>query len=148
MDRWDLVRERWVARIAMVLLVWGCFSVLASPVQAGETLSIRLVEAHNEGEGMDAGLSDVASTLTKNLSYKTFSLLASRRLGLPADGRAGLSGGYSVACRGEQANLHVTVFKRKEAVLDTTLNLRDGSPVVLGGFASKRGRVLLVLIAR
>ena len=147
MDRWNL-GHRSLTRMAVAALVGTLCLPGLTPAFAGNAISVRLVEAHNESEEVAGGLGDVIGTLRKNLQYKGFALLGSKSMALPADGTVGLGRGFKVRCKGEQSGLHVTVLKGKEAVLETTLNLRDGSPVVLGGFQSKRGRVLLVLVAR
>ena len=147
MDRWHLGRFL-PTRIAVAALMGMLCLPALTPAFAGSALSVRLVEAHNESDQVAGGLDDVIGTLRKNLQYQGFALLSSKSMGLPADGTVGLSRGFKLRCKGAQSGLQVTLFKGKSTLLETTLNLRDGSPVVLGGFQSKRGRVLVVLVAR
>lgn len=60
--------------MGVVMLVVGVTSLLPGVARAGETLSVRLVEAHNESAGVDAGLRDVEGTLRGNLPDTGFTL--------------------------------------------------------------------------
>ncbi len=122
-------------------------SVGATPLNAGN-LSIRLVEAHNESSAVAGGLRDVAGTLRQSLPYKGFDLVGSSGMGLPANGTASLGAGFSVRCSGPQNSMNATILRNGKQVLSTSLNLRSGTPVILGGFSSKRGRLLVLLVAR
>lgn len=131
----------WLLPIALLL----CIS--ASPAAAG-SLSIRLVEAHNESTAVASGLRDVAGTLRQSLPYKGFDLLGSSSMGLPAKGTASLGSGFSVRCTGPQNSMSAVIMRNGKQVLSTSLNLRSNTPVILGGFSSKRGRLLVLLVAR
>jgi hypothetical protein len=111
-------------------------------------LSVRLVEAHNDSAAVAGGLRDVSGTLRKNLPYTGFDLLSSRSLPLPANGSASLSHGFSVQCTGPQSGLKAVIKRNGKQMLSTTLNLRSNTPVILGGFTSSRGRILVLLVAR
>ncbi len=119
-----------------------------APLHAG-TLSLRLVEAHNDSDKIAPGLKDVSGTLRKNLNnYRGFDLMGSKSLALPAEGSASLGAGFSVKCSGPQKSLTAVITRNRQQVLSTTLNLRTNTPVILGGFTSKRGRMLVLLVAR
>lgn len=124
--------------------------LLAAEVSlAGSTLSIRLVEASNVGQGMGAGLGDVSRLLQENLPFRSFQVLASRSMTLPANGVASLSGGLVARCSGDQGSLSVVIESGGRKVLQSTVELRDGSPLILGGFSSGgRGKLIVILLAK
>jgi len=115
---------------------------------AGGTVSIRLVEASNAGEGVDGRLSDVVPVLKKSLVFKKYSLIASSSLKLPADGQTVKVGKYTVTCTGSQRSLRIQIKQGKDPLLYTTASLSRGKPLVLGGFPSRTGRMILVFLAR
>ena len=115
---------------------------------AGSTLSIRLVEAGNAGQGMGAGLGDVAHLLQNNLPYKTFQLQASRSMSLPASSVASLSSGIVARCSGGQDNLNVVLERGGKRIMQTTVELRDGIPLIIGGISSGQGKLIVVLLAK
>ncbi|MDA1043686.1 MAG: hypothetical protein O3C57_00525 [Verrucomicrobia bacterium] len=131
----------------MLATIVLCAGATAGPLHA-EQLSLRLVEAHNESNVLAAGLSDVSDTLRKNLPYSGFDLLGSSGLPLPANGTAALGAGISARCSGPQNNLTIVITRNRQQVLSTTLNLHHNTPVILGGFTSTRGRMLVLLVAR
>jgi hypothetical protein len=114
----------------------------------GSTLSVRQVEASHAGQGMDTGLGDVSQLLRDNLPFKSFQLLASRSMSLPADGVASLSRGMVVRCSGDQRNMKVTIESGGRKVMQSTVELRDGIPLIMGGFPSGKGKMILILLAK
>ena len=135
-------------RHIMIALLALWVGLGAAPLHAG-SLSIRLVEAHNESDAVASGLKDVQGTLRKNLQqYRGFDLLGSSSLPLPANATASPGSGFSVTCSGAQNNLSVVITRNRQEVVSTTLNLRNNTPVMLGGFTTKRGRMLVLLVAR
>lgn len=129
-----------------ILLVVLMFS--AAGAYAGSTLSVRLVEASHAGQGMGAGLGDVSHLLLNNLPYKSFQLLASRSMPLPATGVASLSAGIVARCTGEQDGLNVILERGGKKVMQTTVELRDGTPFIIGGITSRQGKLIVVLLAK
>lgn len=120
----------------------------AGAVFAGSTLSIRLVEASNAGQGMGTGLGDVAHLLQNNLPYKTFQLLASRSMSLPASSAASLSAGIVARCSGGQNNMNVILERGGKKIMQTSVELRDGTPLIIGGISSGQGKLIVVLLAK
>lgn len=114
----------------------------------GSTLSVRLVEASNSGQGMGAGLGDVAHLLQNNLPYKAFQLLASRSMSLPANGVASLNSGIVARCTGGQENLSVVLERGGKKIMQTTVELRDGTPFIIGGISAGQGKLIVVLLAK
>lgn len=116
-------------------------------VRGGTTLSVRLVEASNNGAGVDPGLADVAGLLQGSLRFTRYRLVAQKRMRLPASQTVTLAG-YAVQCEGPQRGLRIRVRSKGTGLLDTTANLRDGKPLVLGGFPAKSGKLILVFLAQ
>ena len=94
------------------------------------------------------GIKDVIGILQQNLPYQQFALLSSAKLTLPADNTVSGLGPYSVSCSGRQKSLNIVVSKGRSVLLSTTVSLRDGKPLVLGGFPSANGKHVLVILAR
>jgi hypothetical protein len=139
--RGDMRRNlTWVLIIGLILT--------AGVSLAGSTLSIRLVEASHAGQGMGNGLGDVSKLLRENLPFKSFQLLASRSMSLPADGVASLSAGFVARCSGNQGSLNVVIESGGRKVLQSTVELRDGSPLILGGFSSGKGKLIVILLVK
>jgi hypothetical protein len=115
---------------------------------AGSLLSVRLVEASHAGQGMGVGLGDVANLLQNNLPYKSFQLLASRSMSLPANGVASLNSGIVARCSGGQDNLSVVLERGGKKIMQTTVELRDGTPLIIGGISSAQGKLIIVLLAK
>lgn len=129
-----------ILSLALIFAAGGAFG--------GSVLSIRLVEASNSGQGMGTGLGDVAHLLQNNLPYKTFQLQASRSMSLPANSAASLSYGIVARCSGGQENMNVIVERGGKKIMQTIVELRDGTPLIIGGLSSAQGKLILVLLAK
>ena len=132
--------------------VWPLAALLclaaATPCLAGRSLSVRLVHATNEGQGSAAGLEDVQHALKQSLPYTTFRLLSSASVPLPANNDAASLDSVTIRCSGSQESLTITVNQGGKQILNTTVNLRDGKPFILGGLPAKEGKKVLVFVAR
>ena len=115
---------------------------------AGGTVSIRLIKASNDGSNTDSRLSDVIPVLKRSLVFKKYSLIASSSLKIPASGQAKQVGGYTVTCKGSQRSLGIQVKKNGTSLLNTTASLSRGKPLIIGGFPSQNGRMILVFLLR
>ena len=120
----------------------------ATSTFAGSTLSVRLVEASNSGGGMGTGLNDVSHLLQSNLPYRSFQLLGARSMTLPADSSAAMGRSVTVKCSGAQDGVSVTVDIAGRTALQSTVSLRDNTPLVLGGFSSGKGKLIVILLAK
>jgi hypothetical protein len=129
--------------IALILLMGTLYTA-----EAGKSLVIRLVLAHNTSEKVHKGLADVQKTLTENLPYTGFDLQDQKRLPLPGGGQVQMRHNIKLTASGGQESLTVRVRQKRRPFVNTTLKLTDGRPVILGGIPSKRGRLLVVIIAR
>jgi hypothetical protein len=126
---------------------WTLALVLTgSTALAADTLSVRLVEATNDGTGIDGRLRDVAAAFG-DLSFNSYRLVDAADFSIPAGQTRGM-GGYEVTCAGERKALVITVKLGRRELLNTTVSLRANKPLVVGGFPSPRGRMILVFVAR
>ena len=128
------------------ILLWVVLA--ASGAAAADRLTIRLVQATNEGQGASDGLRDVAPLLERNLPFRRFDLLESRTIRLPASQTVVFGAGISVKCDGGGDNLSLFVQSGGAVLLQTQVRLTGQTPLILGGFPAPGGRRLLVLTAR
>lgn len=131
------------------LLLVAAFALLASPVLAGQQLGVRLVEASGGPARTDPALKDVEAMLKGNLPFSQFRLVDRTAVRLPAIQQAtDLKGGVVMRFNGDQQKLAVTMEQGGRVVLQTQIALHDGIPLVLGGFPSGGGRMMIVLVVR
>lgn len=142
---WRSIR-RGLRRGLPLLAFWA---LAAAETPAAERLTIRLVQASNQGEGASAELRDVAPLLQRNLPYRRFDLLESRTVRLPADQALSFAAGLTVRCTGHENRLALFVESGGAVLLQTEVRLTGETPLILGGFPAPGGtRRLLVLTAR
>ncbi|MEI6562785.1 MAG: hypothetical protein WCO42_00600 [bacterium] len=135
-------------KLNLKMIVFLGLIMTAAISNAGSVLSVRLVEASHAGQGMGTGLGDVSRLLLDNLPFKSFQMLASRSMSLPADGVASLSEGIVARCTGSQETLKVVIERGGKAVMQTTVALRDGTPLIIGGISTGRGKMIVILLAK
>jgi hypothetical protein len=128
-------------------MVWLALACMAGTAQA-ESLSIRLVQASNEGGGVGGGLADVAQLLQDNLRFKSFQLVSSRSISLPANGATELGQGFTARCSGGAGNMSVAIERGGKRVLSSTVQLQRGAPLLLGGFSSGGGKMIVILLLK
>jgi hypothetical protein len=133
-------------RIILCLFVTAC--LLTSSAHAGDSLFIRLVNASNSEQGVDPQLADVIKVLKRTLVFKSYTLAASAAQPLPAKDSESRLAELKIKCSGSQNNLRITVRKGKSVLLNTTVDLKDNTPLVLGGFPGKNGHQILIFLAR
>lgn len=130
------MKTLFVAMTLLFILSANCFS---------DTLSIRLVEAYNsksEKNSFPSGLQDVSELLKSNLPYKNFSLLGTATTALPAPTPITISN-YTLTIRGT-TKLLVVVKQNNRDIFQSAVNLKPSSPVIVGGFQGKRGKILFI----
>lgn len=115
---------------------------------AGDKLGLRLVEATNDNSGVAPQLADVAQLLQRNMPFTGYRLVDTKTLPLPAKGAVEMKLGFSVSCAGTPDSLAVTVMHKRDVLLRTTAALENGKPLILGGFPSAAGRIILILLVR
>jgi hypothetical protein len=132
-----------------LVFAWFCaLMVSAGAVLAGPTLTIRLVDASNSGQGAGGGLEDVAQLLKENLPFNSFRLVANRSMPLPANGTVSLAEGIQARCSGDQRNLSVAIERGGKAQIQSTVELRNNTPLILGGMPSDKGKLIVILLAK
>jgi hypothetical protein len=131
-----------LAGVVIGLLLSCCAVLGAEPV-----LSVRLVKASSTGDGVDQSIQDVAGLLRENLVFKSYTLVAAQRVGLPAHAAAVVMGGYSVLCDGTANRLQIMIRQGNRPLVNTTVSFKSGKPIILGGFPARDGRLIFVFVA-
>lgn len=121
--------------------------VALAPVSYAGNLTIRLVEATNNGKGDSGDVADIADVLRKNLQYKSFALVDSGSVKLPSSGSTTELGPFVLTLSGSEASLAISVTRDGKNALTTTVTLGKRTPLVLGGFSSGAGKLVLVFTA-
>lgn len=123
--------------------------IAASSSRAADSLWIRLAEPANDDSGISSDLRDVADVLRKSFSYKSFRYLASSTMELPAKKVHATLSTFSVRCNGDRGSLSIEVWQGRSCLLKTTVSLKDGTPLIMGGLANKNGEpMILIFIAK
>jgi hypothetical protein len=128
--------------------------LVPAEVVAADTARIEviLVKAGNGEGGVDAALRPYAPTLQRLFRFQQYELVSRKplRLDVPGEGAVSLSGGQALtvsaasgAGSGIKADLDWT--RGSKRLLHTRIQLRTGSPAVLGGPRSDDGTWLLIL---
>ncbi|MDD5705410.1 MAG: hypothetical protein PHR35_05760 [Kiritimatiellae bacterium] len=112
---------------------------LAAGAAGAETLRIRLLRTSHADGAVAAEIQDVMPALRNSLVFKSYSLMGTAQMALPANGEAVGLGGYTVTCSGTMSQLTIKVMRGKYAVLDTVASIRHGQPLILGGFTGGGG---------
>ena len=129
-------------------LAFLCLCAWTLPAMAGSSMSIRLVEASAQGKGDSSGLEDVVDVLKKNLPLPFYTLVDRTRISLPANGKPLNLGSYTITCTGSQDALVIVVQQGARKLLQTSVKLDNKSPLVLGGFPSEKGKMVLVFVVK
>lgn len=115
---------------------------------AGQTLSVRLVEASRATVASSPGLEDVGEILARNLPFASFALQGTQTLALPVANQTVGLGNFWVKCAGPAEELQVAVLTRHgKPLISTVLRLQEGVPVIVGGFPSANGKLIFVFVA-
>ena len=133
-------------RYAIVLITILLLLFLNATSIAGEFVTLRLVEASNTDGGVPPELKDVGGILRAQLPFTNYRLVDRGKCNLPANQTIRMSRGYNIQCTGTQDNFTVNVRQRKSEILQTTVAIKDGKPLMLGGFPSDKGKLLLILL--
>lgn len=137
-----------MGRAMVLLLILG---LTATSAQAGERIRVRLVEATQKGrQSIDSNLDDISGLLESSLPYKSYRLVDTKFIPLPADHTVRLSKHYSFSCKGTQANMRLRLLRDGREITASTVALKDKTPLIQGGFpsdADKDARMLVVLTA-
>ncbi len=132
-------------RTFAVLTVWLW---VAGTSVAGDTIFVRLVAANNAPGAPPAALADVMGDLTKRSQYSNFQLVDSKKVKLPAAARVKLKGGYALELSGPKEKLKLGVFHGKRRIMQMTVSLKEGRPLILGEFPAQDGKMVFVLLSK
>jgi hypothetical protein len=123
------------------------FLIFANVAIAADDVSLRLVHASNSGKSVDAALSDVSATLTSNLPFSNYSVVDSKNLSIGQT--VSCAQDLSVATTGSRESMKITVKQGGKQMLNTTVSLGAGKPLLLGGFpAAGGGKIILIMKLR
>lgn len=124
----------------------------AAPSESGKAqLQVILVDASNNGTGIDAGLKPYAGNFQRLFRFDSYKQVqrSSAKLSLPGESNVSLSNGTTLAIsasNGGPTLLADLEWKRGgSSLLRTRLKLKRGTPAVLGGPRSKNGNYLLII---
>lgn len=148
-----MMKKRRILWIAIALI--GVTALWATPLQAaGDSarVSVILVEAGNGEGGIDGALRPYAGTLQRLFRFNSYQQLSkgTLRLDVPGTGSVGLAGGQRLTLKAGEAGrglmAELTWERGGKRLLHTRIQLRPGSPAVLGGPSTgKGGNYLLIL---
>ena len=116
--------------------------------EAGQTVSLRLVKASNEGQGVSKGLEDVGKLLQSQLPFKNYRMVDEKACSIPANKTIKMALGILVNCSGSQENFTINITQNGKELLKTTFSLLDNKPLILGGFPDKPGKLMLILLVK
>ncbi|MGJ8641489.1 MAG: hypothetical protein ACSHYA_19015 [Opitutaceae bacterium] len=142
--------------LSFLIGTWLLLCFAPASLQAAESAGIEviLVEASSGGSGVDASLSPYAKTLKRLFQFDSYRKVSGSRLklALPGEVSADLGG------QGGRLKIDTDVFSEEsiranlnwtrgsKKLLHTRLQLRRGTPAVLGGPRSDGGSYLLLII--
>jgi hypothetical protein len=126
------------------LLPLALLLIFANFAYAEDAVSLRLVHASNSGKSVDAALNDISGTLTANLPFSNYSVVDSKKLSIGQS--VDCAQGLSVTTSGTRESMKITVKQGGAQMLNTTVSLATGKPLLLGGFAATGGgKIILVM---
>jgi len=152
--------RHWLRRFLSPLLL-GCLSLVTVhsplPVDGQTTVALRaqVIYAANQPGGVDSRLGVLATELQKTFRYSMYQLLDAPQgsAALNQTWRAPLPGGRSLeivptATQGGQHSLRVRVLGPSGQVLvNTTVRLRGGATVLVGGPTHEAGVLIIAISA-
>lgn len=138
----------------IALAVAGPFSPMLHAAGQSARVEVILVEAGNGDAGVDASLRQYASTLQRLFRFGSYKQVSkgSLKVDIPGEGSVNLGAGQSLVLgakdrSGDALMAEVTWLRGSKRLLHTRIQLRPGSPAVLGGPRSGKdgGSYLLIL---
>jgi hypothetical protein len=153
------MKTRTFAPLPLLLLLCAFATAPASAQDKAATASIEaiLVEASNAGSGVDRSLARYAGTLERLFKFDSYRRIGGKRfrIDLPGEGGGGIGNGSTLAIEartagGNALNADLQWSQGGRTLLHTRVNLRRGTPTVLGGprSTSGDGNYLLIVVWR
>ena len=147
-------RDRASAPVLSFLLL--LMLLAAVPSEAADTVSVDVgsVYASNEGTSIDPALGAIREKLHSMFNYTSYRMLDRKRRSLPV-GEAGefeLPGRRTMwatplPSRGDKVRLSIQISDGPRKLLNTTLGLRRGGMVLVGGPSHQAGVLILIISA-
>jgi len=139
--------------IVCVALLLFAHIVVASP-DSPVAVDVGVVLASNEGTTMDPALSSIRNQLQSMFTYSSYRMVdrLSRTLNVGETGDFGLPGNRSMRVtpapsEGTKVRLAVQIMEEDRNILTTTLGLKRGGMVLVGGPAYQKGVLILIISA-
>jgi hypothetical protein len=139
-----------IACIALLLLAHPVPASSDAPV----TVDLGVVLASSEGTTMDPELSSIRSQLQSMFTYSSYRMVdrMKRTLNVGETGDFGLPGNRSmrvtpVPSEGTKVRLAVQIMEGNSNLLTTTLGLKRGGMVLVGGPSYQKGVLILIISA-
>ncbi len=141
--------------LSRALILLPVLIAVPNPLLAQETARVEviLVEANNSGKGVDNSLRPYAATLQRLFRFNSYKALSKRsiRAKVPGGGSTSLPGGgeLSLTVSGSDGRGLVAEAEWRRGgkrLLHTRIQLRSGSPAVLGGPRTRDGSTQLLIL--
>jgi len=143
-----------VPAIASIAFLLFAHIVVASP-DAPVAVDVGVVLASNEGTTMDPALSSIGNQLQSMFTYSSYRMVdrLGRTLNVGETGEFGLPGNRSmrvtpIPSEGSKVRLAVQIMEGDRNILTTTLGLKRGGMVLVGGPAYQKGVLILIISAK
>lgn len=153
MARRSLPRRRAAPVLPFLVLL---LLVAAVPSEAADTITVDVgsVYASNEGTTVDPALGNIRGKLQAMFNYTSFRMLERKRrsLAVGETGEFDLPGGRSMRvaplpAQGNKVRLSLQIFDGRKKLLATTLGLRRGGMLLVGGPSHQTGVLIFVISA-
>ena len=128
----------------------------ALPAEAADTVTVDVgaVYASNEGTSIDPALGTIRGKLLSMFNYTSYRMLDRKRrsLSVGETGEFELPGGRSMRAtplpaQGDKVRLSIRISEGQRNLLTTTLGLRRGGMVLVGGPPHQSGVLILIISA-
>ncbi len=138
---------------ALILLL---LLAVAVPSAAADTVTVDVgaVYASNEGTSIDPALGTIRGKLHSMFNYTSYRMLDRKRrsLSVGEDGEFDLPGRRTMRAtplpfRGDKVRLSIRISEGSRNLLTTTLGLRRGGMVLVGGPSYQSGVLILIISA-
>lgn len=140
------------ACLSFLIVLAGILTVNSNPAFAGSglTVNVEVIKAMQNSSEVDPELSGLVSEVGPVLNYKGFKLLRKSSLPLKKGDSEELllSRNRRLTLKldefeGDQARLHLKIYKNKTEIFATTLIMVDNGSAIIGGPKLKKGVMLL-----
>ena len=139
---------KWIAAALMTIVV---FAGLGHPAEAKDRVDIAVITilASQDSNYIDPGLSSTIRELQRVFRYSSYRLISRDRLrlALTQTGSVSLPGGRRLqitpaSIQGNRVGLQLGIFKNRQQIFRTTVQLRNRSSMTVGGPKHKGGYLL------